>query len=106
LPGLGYQRLEGDFKLTEEEIRKPLFCWMFAIMVSSEFYNEIILKESANPSMTRALIYEGFTHSIIRGKHQSVANQYFYSQYYYEEKKVGRIETDVRTKDLNTQHGR
>ena len=69
-----------NYKLTEEEIRKPLFCRMFCIMMQSKLEDEIMLKDSVNTQMTRALIYEGFIHSIIRGKHKQVADEYHYTR--------------------------
>ena len=68
-----------------DEIRKPLFCWMFASMVdSSPDIARVLEEKDANidPPLRRALIYQQFIHSIIIGKHRESAKQYLekYSQ--------------------------
>jgi hypothetical protein len=86
---LSFKKLR-HFDFKEEEIRRPLFCWMFTIFTQSESYDEVILKESTSSSMTKALIYGWFIHSIIRGKYRHTADQYHYSKYHFEEKKILR----------------
>ena len=71
-------------------MRKPLFCWMFAIMMNSQSDSEIIFKDVENPFIKRALVYQGFIHSIIRGKHKDTAELYHWTQYYPEEKSILR----------------
>ncbi len=42
-------------------------------------------------SMSRALIYQGFIHSIVRGKHKDKASEYHWTQYHLgEEKRILR----------------
>ncbi len=94
LPEINHQFLK-RYRLKDEEISKPLFCWMFAIMNNSGFYNDM-LRESTDQLMTRALIYEGFIHSIIRGKHRSIADQLNITQYYNDEKRILRKIAAVR----------
>jgi hypothetical protein len=83
-----------SYNLTEEEIFKPLFCWMFAIMRNSESFGiTSVFKDfdsSAKRSMSRALIYQGFIHSIVRGKHKDKASEYHSTQYGSEEKRILR----------------
>jgi uncharacterized protein YjbI with pentapeptide repeats len=79
-------RLPGSFdilksyNLTEEEIFKPLFCWMFAIMRNSKSDDiTLVFKDfdsHAKRSVSRALVYQGFIHSIIRGKFKDEASKY------------------------------
>jgi len=76
--------------LKEEDLRKPLFCWMFAIMTNSQSDSEKSFKDVENPSIKRALVYQGFIHSIIRGKHKHTAEIYHWTQYYPEEKSILR----------------
>jgi hypothetical protein len=38
-------------------------------------------------SMLRALMYQGFIHSIVRGKHKDKASEYHWTQYYFMEEK-------------------
>ena len=76
--------------LKEEDMRKPLFCWMFGIMMNSQSDSEIIFKDVENPFIKRALVYQGFIHSIIRGKHKHTAEIYHWTQYYPEEKSILR----------------
>jgi hypothetical protein len=91
LPHITCKELE-EYKLEGEEISKPLFCWMFATMVTkeSQLYSQILERKSANASMTRSLIYLGFIHSLVRGKHEHVAGQLNLMQYYSEEKSILR----------------
>jgi hypothetical protein len=89
LPELNHQSLEG-YKLNSQEISKPLFCWMFATMINSKFYDHSLSRESSNPKMTKALIYKGFIHSIIRGKHRSGAIELSLTQFYDDEKRILR----------------
>lgn len=76
--------------IKEEDMRKPLFCWMFAIMMNSKSDSEIGFKDVENPSIKRALVYLRFIHSIIRGKHEHTAEIYHWTQYYPEEKSILR----------------
>jgi hypothetical protein len=87
-----------SYNLKEQEICKPLFCWMFGIMkrTKSKYKeqeqqdNDTIFKDIENPSITRSLLYQGFIHSIIRGKHQDIADKYHWSQYHTDEKRILR----------------
>ncbi len=82
-----------SYNLTEQEIFKPLFYWMFAIMRNSKSFDiTTVFKDSgsANRSISRALVYQGFIHSIIRGKHKDKAGEYHWTQYGGEEKRILR----------------
>ncbi|MFZ0512289.1 MAG: NACHT domain-containing protein [Candidatus Nitrosopolaris sp.] len=74
LPDITFDILK-SYNLTEEEIFKPLFCWMFAIMRNSKSFDiETVFKNfdsREKRSMSRTLIYQGFIHSIVRGKRQA-----------------------------------
>jgi uncharacterized protein YjbI with pentapeptide repeats len=74
------------------EIRKPLFCWMFALMVNSDSDNARIIEDATTTDLQlrTALIYQEFIHSIIKGKHEESAKEYFYKQRYPEEKNLLR----------------
>jgi hypothetical protein len=77
LPDITYAILK-SYNLTEEEIFKPLFCWMFGIMRNSKSFDiETLFKDfdsRAKRSMSRALIYQGFFHSIVRGKYMRLGH--------------------------------
>jgi hypothetical protein len=80
LPQYSFERFEmynlvsdrGEKNTLSDEMRKPLFCWMFALMVNSKPDNARILESSDNPQLTLALIYQEFIHSVIRGKYKGV----------------------------------
>ena len=91
LPDITFDLLE-SYNLKKQEISKPLFCWMFAIMrnyksfdITTVFKN---VDSRAKRSMSRALIYQGFIHSIVRGKHESKATETRYQ--INEEKRILR----------------
>jgi uncharacterized protein YjbI with pentapeptide repeats len=94
LPDITFDILK-SYNLTEEEIFKPLFCWMFAIMRNSKSFDiTTVFKDFDSPvnrSLSRALIYQGFIYSIVRGKHKDKANEYHWTQYQVgEEKRILR----------------
>ena len=73
------------------EIRKPLFCWMFALMIDSSPDIAKVLEQQVahnDQQLRRALIYQGFIHSIIIGKHKESAKKYL--EKYSEEKNILR----------------
>jgi hypothetical protein len=96
LPQYSFERFEmynlvsdrGEKNTLSDEMRKPLFCWMFALMVNSKPDNARILESSDNPQLTLALIYQEFIHSVIRGKYKGVAEEYFYTESYPEQKNL------------------
>jgi uncharacterized protein YjbI with pentapeptide repeats len=85
LPDITFDVLE-SYNLAEKEIFKPLFCWMFAIMRKSFDVTTVFkdLDSRFKGSMSRALIYQAFIHSIVRGKHKAKA------EYEPEEKRILR----------------
>ena len=103
LPDITFDILKG-YNLTDEEIFKPLFCWMFAILRNSKSFDIITVFKDfdshAKRSMSRALIYQGFIHSTIRGKHKDKASEYYWTQYHFGEekrilRKIARFETNA-----------
>lgn len=91
LPDITFDLLE-SYNLKKQEISKPLFCWMFAIMRNSKSFDITTVFKNvdsrAKRSMSRALIYQGFIHSIVRGKHESKATETRYQ--INEEKRILR----------------
>jgi hypothetical protein len=68
---------------------------MFAIMRNSKSFDiTTVFKDfdsRIKGSMSRALIYQGFIHSIVRGKHKDKASEYHWTQYHLgEEKRILR----------------
>jgi hypothetical protein len=86
---IAYENLSTHLR-QEETSRTPLFCWMFAIMMSTKAQSELILKDVSDPNIKKSLIYQRFIHSIIRGKHKDIAEKYRWTQYYTEEKNILR----------------
>jgi uncharacterized protein YjbI with pentapeptide repeats len=58
------------YGLRQEEIFKPLFCWMLT-RIQSEF-NLSMLESVVDDEIRRSLIYQQFIHSIIVGKHKEL----------------------------------
>jgi hypothetical protein len=88
LKGIKYEDIK-MYGLRDEEVGKPLFCWMFAIM-NSETDEKVDFDESWSPHLHRALIYQKFVHSVIRGKHEKIARSYEWDRFYRDEKKILR----------------
>jgi hypothetical protein len=88
LKGIKYEDIK-MYGLRDEEIGKPLFCWMFAIM-NSETDEKVDFDDSWSPHLHRALIYQKFVHSVIRGKHEKIARSYEWDRFYRDEKKILR----------------
>ena len=67
---------------------------MFAIMRNSKSFDiTTIFKDfdgHVKRSMSRAFIYQGFIHSLIRGKHKDKASEYHWTQYGGQEKRILR----------------
>jgi uncharacterized protein YjbI with pentapeptide repeats len=99
LPNYNHDNLVPSY-LDSTDIRKPLFCWMFTLMAKSGIFNQQEIHKlslSDDRLMKRALVYQGFIYSILRGKHKttvdteySVDTEYFNSGEYFEEKQVLR----------------
>jgi hypothetical protein len=88
LPAIKFDILE-SYNLTGDEISKPLFCWMFAIMKNSKSFHITAVSKDFDSrvkrSMSRAFIYQGFVYSIIRGKHKDKASEYYWTEYHFSE---------------------
>jgi uncharacterized protein YjbI with pentapeptide repeats len=82
-----------DFGLRDEEKTKPLFCWMMAV-ISARTPTEVRVDRAWNPNARRALIYQEFIHSLLRGKYQEEARisvDDFYIKYVQEKKILRKI---------------
>jgi uncharacterized protein YjbI with pentapeptide repeats len=88
IPDVTYQTLK-KHGLQEEEIGKPLFCWMFAVIHPQL---GIAFQGIEDRDIKRSLIYQEFIHSTIRGKHkESGIHDYNYTEYDIDkEKKIFR----------------
>jgi uncharacterized protein YjbI with pentapeptide repeats/nucleoside phosphorylase len=81
---LDYERCK-ELGLGDEEIFKPLFCWVLGIVWSS--YKIVFLPEWSR-EMKKSLLYYIFMHSIIKGKHRKEVKEF--KRYYPIEKEVLR----------------
>jgi len=83
--GIDYRldEIAKEFGLEEQEIKKPLFCWMFSMIYSKS-------KDHIQYLKNRSLLYHEFIHSVIRGKHIEEAKEYDFKKYYIKEKKIMR----------------
>jgi hypothetical protein len=74
-----FDKFEETDGLSQDEIGKPLFCWMFAIINSDtnknvdKSENKTIFDNLDNSYAKRALIYQQFIHSVVRGKYKEVS---------------------------------
>jgi nucleoside phosphorylase len=82
--GLDYDRCK-ELGLGDEEISKPLFCWILGIVWSSY---EIVFLPEWSSEMKKSLLYYIFMHSIIKGKHRKEVKEF--KRYYPIEKEVLR----------------
>ncbi|AIF83432.1 putative low-complexity protein [Candidatus Nitrososphaera evergladensis SR1] len=80
-----------DFGLRDEEKAKPLFCWMMAV-ISSRTSTEIRMNKTLTANTRRALIYQEFIHSLLRGKYREEAKRSIdgFHALYVQEKKILR----------------
>ena len=79
MQSINFETLLYRYGLNEKEIQKPFFCWIFAIVYNS---GGALFEDIKNENMKRALIYQEFIHSIIRGKHRELAErEYDYTEY-------------------------
>jgi uncharacterized protein YjbI with pentapeptide repeats len=96
LPEYTFERFKTYGGLEEntlaDEMRKPLFCWMFVLMINSDPDDARILEDTtaANLPLRTALIYQEFIHSVIRGKYKEAAEEYFYTKSYPEQRSLLR----------------
>lgn len=68
LPDINQQTLK-EYGLDDNEISKPLFCWMFAIMYDSSG-DALKIRNVSEPKIKRVLFFQEVIHSIIAGKHK------------------------------------
>jgi nucleoside phosphorylase len=79
--------------LKDEEISKPLFCWILGIIVST--FHEIIFPSEWSSEMKKSLLYYIFIHSLIKGKHKKEIGEEF-KKYYYIEKEMLRYTAAIK----------
>jgi hypothetical protein len=85
--------------LREDEITKPLFAWMLALMhkENKENIRKIDvnklkdLNEETVKRIIRTVLYHNFIHSLIRGKFKEITNVNEWLKYYNDEKLLLRI---------------
>ena len=88
LKGVTYQSII-EFGLVHDEISKPLFCWMFAVMYTSPDSN-LEIKNIEDLNTKRALFFQEVIHSIIVGKHKKSENGENKLSQYTKEKQILR----------------
>ncbi|MEM1558390.1 MAG: pentapeptide repeat-containing protein, partial [Thermoproteota archaeon] len=79
-----------SFGLKEEEISKPLLCWMLAMMFTNPIYRVEFKPEWPNEAR-RTFLYYIFIHSLLRGKYKFEYRTSEFKQYYLSEKEMLRI---------------
>lgn len=85
---LNYDKIK-KIGLDEHEIRKPLFCWMFAVSsINPDFFEKI--STAWRDNMKKTILYMEFLHTLFRGKHKSQSNDKDYSVLFLIEKKILR----------------
>ena len=89
---LDYKKCE-ELGLDEEEITKPLFCWILG-MISLDPSYKLTLKPKWSSSMKRSLLYYVFIHSLIKGKHKKEMDKF--KEYYYVEKELLRYTAAIK----------
>ena len=85
---LDYEKCE-ELGLRREEITKPLFCWMLAMMQANECY-KLEFKHEWSENVKKSLFYYAFVHSIVRGKYKFKEEEEF-KEIYPIEKELLRI---------------
>jgi uncharacterized protein YjbI with pentapeptide repeats/nucleoside phosphorylase len=75
--------------LGKEEISKPLFCWILAIISADRSY-ELVFKPEWPEAIKRALLYYIFIHILLKGKHKKEKEVEKFRKYYHDEKKLLR----------------
>ena len=72
--GIGYDDIisqQGAYRLSPEEITKPLFTWMFSQMHASGSQLEVKFSDEWSGDIRQSLIYTLFFHHIVKGKYTS-----------------------------------
>jgi hypothetical protein len=64
-----------QYGLREQEISKPLFCWIFAITYQKNSLGRV--QENQSNLMSRSMLYVNFIHSIILGRHRYISRDLF-----------------------------
>ena len=89
---LDYKKCK-ELGLDEEEITKPLFCWILG-MISLDPSYKLTLNPKWSSSMKKSLLYYVFIHSLIKGKHKKEMDKF--KEYYYVEKELLRYTAAIK----------